>query len=59
MLKETKDIIKQSEQAPGRFDTLLRTGKGMVQPWKLHKGERKHLNRVAQESPDSIGKFLE
>jgi hypothetical protein len=58
VLKEAEELPRSSQAKRKRFDPLRHTRQGKVQPHKLAKKERKRLNKIIQESPDSVRKFI-
>jgi hypothetical protein len=58
VLAETDRILENSQIQRKRFDLLRRTRQGKVQPRTLAKKERKWLNRIIQESPELVRKFI-
>jgi len=58
VLKETREFLEESRIQRKKFDPLRHTRQGKVQPRKLAKKERKRLNRIIQESPDSVRNYI-
>jgi hypothetical protein len=57
--KESKESVKETGFERKQFDPLQRRRHGKVRPRKLAKKERRRLNKIIQESQDSVRKFIQ
>jgi hypothetical protein len=56
--KVSEESVNESVFERKRFDPVQHTRQGKVQPRKLAEKERRRLNTIIPESPDSVRKFI-